>query len=76
MKLIEDAEAAQLRYQSPKPFRSDRNAQRYDTPDCQSHECAGSYSAPEYLLFAGGHFNLPKAWETYRIPGALKQSNV
>ena len=41
VKLIEDAEAAQLRYQSPKQFRPDRNEQRYH-PDCQSHHYAGS----------------------------------
>jgi hypothetical protein len=32
VKLIEDAEAAQLRYQSPKQFRSHRNEQRYHEP--------------------------------------------
>jgi hypothetical protein len=68
--LIEDAEAAQLRYQSPKQFRPDRNEQRYHKPDYQSHHCAGSYSAPKYLLFAGRHFNLPKASETLRHPGS------
>ena len=60
VKLIEDAEAAQL----PKQFRPDRNEQRYHKPDYHSHDCAGSYSAPKDLLFAGRHFNLPKAWET------------
>jgi len=64
VKLIEDAEAAQLRCQSPKQFRLDHNEQRYHEPECQSHDCAGSYSAPKYLLFAGRHFNLPKAWES------------
>jgi hypothetical protein len=64
VKLIEDAEAAQLRYQSPKQFRPDRNEQPYHKPDYQSHDCAGSYSARKHLLFAGRHFNLPKAWET------------
>ena len=68
VKLIEDAEAAQLRYQSPKQFRPDRNEQRYHKPDYQSHHCAGSYSAPKYLLFAGRHFNLPKASETLPHP--------
>jgi hypothetical protein len=63
VRLIEAAEAAQLRYQSPKQFRPDHNEQRYHEPECQSHECAGSYSAPKHLLFAGRHFNLPKAWE-------------
>ena len=41
VKLIEDAEAAQLRYQSPKQFRPDRNEQRHH-PDCQSHLYARS----------------------------------
>jgi hypothetical protein len=63
-------EAAQLRYQSPKQFRPDRNEQRYHKPDCQSHHCAGSYSAPKHLLFAGRHFNLPKARETLPHPGS------
>ena len=93
VKLIEDAEAAQLRYQSPKQFRPDRNEQRYHPdcqshhyagsqfrpdrndqryhkPDCQSDHYAGSYSAPKHLLFAGRHFNLPKAWETLPHPGS------
>jgi hypothetical protein len=43
--IIEDAEAAQLGYQSPKQFRPDRDEQRYHKPDCHSHDCAGSYSA-------------------------------
>jgi len=63
VKLIEDAEAAQLRYQSPKQFRPDRDEQRYHKPDCDSHDCAGSYSARKHLLFAGHHFNLPKPGE-------------
>jgi hypothetical protein len=63
VKLIEDAEAAQLRYQSPKQVRPDRDEQRYHKPDCHSHDCAGSYSARKHLLFAGRHFNLPKAGE-------------
>jgi hypothetical protein len=63
VKLIEDAEAAQLRYQSPKQVRPDRDEQRYHKPGCHSHECARSYSARKHLLFAGRHFNLPKAGE-------------
>ena len=58
--LIGDAKAAQLRYQCPKQFRPDRNEQRYHEPERQAHDCAGSHSAPERLLFAGRHFNLPK----------------
>ena len=68
VKLIEGAETAQLRYQSPKQFRPDRNDQRCHKPDCQSDHYAGSYSAPKHLLFAGRHFNLPKAWETLPHP--------
>jgi hypothetical protein len=91
VKLIEDAEAAQLRSQSLKQFRPDRNDQRYHPacqshlyagsqfrpdrngqrnhkPDCQSYHYAGSYSALKHLLFAGRHFNLPKAWETLPHP--------
>jgi hypothetical protein len=58
----------QLRYQDPEQFRPDRDEQRYQPPDCQSHECAGSYSAPKYLSFVGRHFNLPKAWATLPHP--------
>ena len=46
VKLIEDAEAAQLRYQSPKQARPDRNEQRYH-PTCQSHLYAGSQFRPD-----------------------------
>ena len=70
VKLIEDAEAAQLRQQSPEQIRPDRNEQRYHKPDCQSHECAGSQSARKHLLFAGGHFNLLKGWYTLPHPRA------
>ena len=42
-----------------------RNEQRYHEPECQSHDCAGTYSAPKHLLFAGRHFNLQKGM---RIP--------
>ena len=51
-----------LRYQSAKQLRPDRNDQRYQPPERQSHDCAGCYSAPKHLLFAGRHVNLPKAW--------------
>jgi hypothetical protein len=67
-KLIEDAEAAQLRYQSPKQFRPDRNEQPYHKPDYHSHDRAGSYSARKQLLFAGRHFNLQRHGKRYHIP--------
>jgi len=64
----EAAEAAWLLDQPRKECRLHRNEQCNHDAESQTHNRAGSYSAPKHLLFTVCQFTSPKATVTLLLP--------